>query len=81
MTPNRHCLFALPGYKLASLLRFHSGEIIPGPVMLDTVHINAVEMKTHLVWRTIYPVNAGLRAVEIRAKDSYDADVRVETEG
>lgn len=70
MTKGRRVVFALPAFQLASLMRFDSGAVIPGPVMLDTVHINAITMCVHLVWRTIYPVNAGLRAFEIRAKDS-----------
>lgn len=69
LTVERKTVFALPGFQLASLLRFESGAVIPSPVMLDTIDIDAIKMKVHLTWRTVYPVNAGLRALEIRAKD------------
>ncbi len=76
LSPDRRLVFALPGLELASLMRFDSGAVIPGPVMLDTIHIDAIEMRVHFVWRTVYPLNCGLRAFEIRAKDAKAALMR-----
>ena len=69
LTEERKTVFQLPNYQLGSLMRFENGEILPGPVLLDTVHIDAMEARVYLTWRTVYPVNVPLRALEIRAKD------------
>jgi len=70
LTPAGQLVFGLPGFQLASVLRFHNGAVLPAPVLLDTVHIDLIQLRVHLVWRTVYPVKAGLRALEIRARDA-----------
>ena len=69
LTPERRTTFQLPNYQLGSLMRFESGELLPGPVLLDTVHIDTFAERVYLTWRTVYPVGVPLRALEIRAKD------------
>ena len=70
LTKERRTVFALPGFQLATIMRFESGEIVPGPVMLDTVHVDAANGRMHLTWRTVYPVDPPLRVLEVRVKDS-----------
>ena len=70
LTPERRTTFALPGFQLASIMRFESGEILPGPVMLDTIHVDATTYLVYLTWRTVYPVSPPLRVLEVRVKDS-----------
>ena len=69
LTPERKTTFQLPDYQLGSLMRLESGEILPGPVFLDTVHIDTFEERVYLTWRTVYPTHVPIRALEIRAKD------------
>lgn len=71
LTDERRTVFALPGYQLATILRFENGEILPGPVMLDTVNIDAVQQIMHLTWRSVYPVDPAVRVLEVRVKDTY----------
>jgi hypothetical protein len=70
LTKERRTVFALPGFQLATIMRFESGEIVPGPVMLDTVHVNAIQQTVHLTWRSVYPVDPPLRVLEVRVKAS-----------
>ena len=69
LTPSRKTTFQLPNYQLGSLMRFETGELLPGPVLLDTVHIDTFDERVYLTWRTVYPIGVPLRALEIRAKD------------
>jgi len=64
-------VFGLPGIDLASLLRYQSGEMVPGPMPLDTIHIDCLKRKVYLTWRGVYPVHMPLRVLEIRAKSRF----------
>jgi hypothetical protein len=69
LTEERKTIFALPGFQLATIMRFESGEIVPGPMMLDTVYIDATRHVLHLTWRSVYPVDPPVRVLEVRVKD------------
>lgn len=69
MTPNRRHSFALPGIRLSTLMRFHSGAIAPGPAFLDTIHLDLPEQKAHLTWRAIFPADGELRVLEMRSQE------------
>lgn len=72
LTPERTTTFQLPNIQLGCLMRFESGEILPGPVLLDTVHIDTFSQRVFLTWRTVYPVTVPMRALEIRAREAND---------
>lgn len=76
LTAERRTVFGLPGLELGTIMRFESGEILPGPVKLDTVHIDATQMLVHLTWRSVFPVSVPMRVLEVRARDAYATPVR-----
>lgn len=61
--------FQLPAIALGTLMRFESGELLPGPVLLDTVTIDVEERKVYLTWRAVYPANDAIRVLEVRATE------------
>lgn len=69
LTPDRKTTFQLPNFQLGSLMRFEKGELLPGPVLLDTVHIDTFSERVYLTWRTVYPTTVPMRVLEIRARD------------
>lgn len=68
LTPRGELSFQLPSFQLASLFRFEDGRIIPGPINLDTIHVDVPENRAYLTWRGVVPVQPPLRALEIRMK-------------
>lgn len=64
----------LPGFELALLLRWEDGRIAPAPVVLDTIHIDAEQLRVYLTWRGIFPVNRPLRVVEVRMRTPADRE-------
>ncbi|WP_295436994.1 DUF2169 domain-containing protein [uncultured Thiodictyon sp.] len=62
----------LPGFELALLLRWEDGRIAPAPVVLDTIHIDAEQLRVYLTWRGIFPVNRPLRVLEVRMRTPAD---------
>lgn len=68
LTPNHSLTFQLPRFELATLLRFQDGRVLPGPIVLDTVHIDLPASKVYLTWRGVMPVNVPLRVLEVRMK-------------
>ena len=73
LTKDRRTLFGLLGFQLATIMRFESGEILPGPVMLDTIHVDAEKMLVHLTWRTVYPIDPSVRVLEVRVRDGFES--------
>ncbi|MCA9051959.1 MAG: DUF2169 domain-containing protein, partial [Planctomycetaceae bacterium] len=71
LTPEHNTVFQLPGFELATLLRFEDGNMVPGPIHLDTVHIDAEQTRVYLTWRGVFPVNLPLRVLEVRGKDAF----------
>lgn len=65
--------FRLPGFELATVMRFEDGRIIPGPIQLDTIHIDTPGRRVYLTWRGVFPKSVPLRALEVRmrAPDCY----------
>lgn len=59
-------VFGLPNFQLATLLRFEDGRVLPGPIHLDTIHIDMLERRVYLNWRGVFPVNVPLRVLEVR---------------
>ncbi len=68
LTPSHHLSFALPQFELATLLRFEDGRVLPGPIVLDTVHIDLIINRVYLTWRGVLPVNVPIRVLEVRMK-------------
>lgn len=68
LNPVRELDFELPHFELATLLRFEDGRVIPGPIVLDTIHIDAIQELVFLTWRGVFPVNVPLRVLEVRMK-------------
>ena len=68
LAKDRDLVFGLPGFELASLMRYVSGEVIPGPMFLDTIHIDCTRYRVYLTWRGVYPIGMPIRVLEIRAK-------------
>lgn len=64
--------FQLPSFELATLLRFEDGRVIPGPVNLDTIHVEVPDNRVYLCWRGVFPVNVTLRVLEVRMKAPQD---------
>ncbi|MEL6612519.1 MAG: DUF2169 domain-containing protein, partial [Bacteroidota bacterium] len=60
--------FQLPGFELATLLRFASGELVPAPLHLDSVHVDVPSSRAFLTWRGMYPLHAPLRVLEVRMR-------------
>lgn len=71
--------FGLPGIDLASLMRYRSGEMVPGPMPLDTIHIDCLNRKVHLIWRGVFPTHIPLRVLEIRAKSRFQRSAAAST--
>jgi len=67
LSQDQYLTFQLPGFELGTLMRFESGELLPGPVLLDSVHIDVPESRVYLTWRSVFPVNIPLRVLEVRA--------------
>lgn len=72
LTPSRSLTFQLPRFELATLLRFEDGRVLPGPIVLDTVHIDLLINRVFLTWRGVIPVNVPLRVLEVRMKAPED---------
>ncbi len=72
LSPNRSLSFQLPKFELATLLRFEDGRVIPGPIVLDTIHIDLLRDRVFLTWRGVIPVNVPLRVLEVRMKAPED---------
>ncbi len=72
LTPNGSLSFQLPCFELATLLRFEDGRVLPGPIVLDTVHIDLSINRVFLTWRGVVPVNVPLRVLEVRMKAPED---------
>lgn len=68
LTPNHSLSFQLPRFELATLLRFEDGRVLPGPIVLDTIHIDLPIHRVFLTWRGVIPVNVPLRVLEVRMK-------------
>ncbi len=68
LTPERLLEFELPHFKLAMLLRFEDGRLVPAPINLDTVQIDTITNRAFLTWRGVFPLGAPLRVLEIRMK-------------
>lgn len=66
LSPTPELNFTLPGYTLGLLMRCEDGQMVPLPVVLDTIHIEAPEMKAYLTWRGIFPLGNPIRALEVR---------------
>ncbi len=66
LSESRQLSFQLPCFQLASLFRFEDGRIIPGPINLDTIHVDVPESRAYLTWRGVVPVQPPIRALEIR---------------
>ena len=64
--------FQLPHFELATLLRFEDGRVMPGPIHLDTVHIDLLANRVFLTWRGVLPVNVPLRVLEVRMRAPQD---------
>ena len=67
MHPDGDLAFALPGHYVYALFRYTSGVMMPFPMMLDTVTIDADEGEVALVWRITAPLAPDVRVVEIGA--------------
>ena len=72
LTREGKLVFGLPKFKLATLLRFEDGRVIPGPIHLDTVHIDVPKNRVYLIWRGVFPVNIPMRVLEVRMKAPQD---------
>ncbi len=64
--------FTLPGYNLGLLARYENGVMLPLPANLDTIHLEPDNMKAHLTWRGIFPIDTPLRVLELRMKTPAD---------
>ncbi|MFN9435954.1 MAG: DUF2169 domain-containing protein [Planctomycetota bacterium] len=80
LTPGRSLTFQLPRFELATLLRFEDGRVIPGPIVLDTIHIDLLINRVFLTWRGVIPVNVPLRVLEVRMKAPEDVIHRPEAQ-
>ena len=58
--------FKLPDYILAMLQRFEDGQLVPSPLLLDTVQIDLPQNKVNLVWRGRYSIDHPIRVLEAR---------------
>jgi hypothetical protein len=76
LSPNGMLKFGLPQFELATLLRFESGQMFPGPVVLDTIHVEVPESRAYLTWRGIYPLSPPLRVLEVHVKAPHDVTSR-----
>ena len=72
LTPGRSLSFQLPQFELATLLRFEDGRVLPGPIVLDTIHIDWLMNRVFLTWRGVIPINVPLRVLEVRMKAPED---------
>ena len=68
LTPSGKLSFKLPDYLVAMLFRFEDGQIVPGPMQLDSLHIDVPKMRAYLVWRGIYPLGKPMRVLEARMR-------------
>lgn len=68
LTPEGLCEFRLPAYQVAMLFRFEDGQIVPGPLNLDSVHLNVPKRQVYLTWRGIYPLSKPMRVLEARLR-------------
>jgi hypothetical protein len=66
LTPEGSLRFYLPGYKLGILLRYKDGSMAVARVLLDTVFLDAPEMKAYLTWRSVMPKGKPIRVIESR---------------
>ncbi len=76
LTPHRRLRIQLPGYELATLSRFEDGTLAPGPVFLDTIHVETLQRRVFLTWRAVFPVHIPLRVLEVRAQTSESVSQR-----
>ena len=76
LTPSGDCAFELPHFTLATLLRFEDGRLVPGPIVLDTVHLDLTEARAYLTWRGLLPVDIPLRVLEVRMDAPADVIAR-----
>ena len=76
LSRERQLVFGLPGFDLATLFRFESGNLVPGPVVLDTVHIDVPRNLVFLTWRGVIPLNVPMRALEVRVKSRFEQPVQ-----
>lgn len=66
LSEGRQLTFALPNVQLITIIGFDDGRVIPGPVQLDTIHLQVEERKAWLEWRGIFPTQIPVRAIEVR---------------
>lgn len=71
--------FRLPGFELAQLLRFEDGQIVPAPIVLDSIHLEVEESRAYLTWRGIFPLTKPLRVLEVRMRTPQDSTRRAES--
>ena len=58
--------FTLPKYVMMILIRYQDGQMIPAPMILDTVLINVPENQAHLTWRVPFGKEKPIRVIEAR---------------
>jgi hypothetical protein len=57
---------ALPGHRALTLLRLESGALLPLPMEIDTLIVDAESLRVELVWRTAFPRALDVRVAEAR---------------
>lgn len=58
--------FSLPGHDVFALLRHENGVVLPLPMQLDTISIDADALEVCLVWRLALGAEPALRVLEAR---------------
>jgi hypothetical protein len=66
LTPQGELSFGLPGIQMIHVIQFEDGRLIPAPINLDTIHVDAEARKVFLEWRGIYPLHIPVKLMEIR---------------
>lgn len=65
-TLSGHLIARLPGHRAVTALRLANGAIFPVQMPLDTIVIDAEQMRVSLTWRAIFPLTPEVRVCEAR---------------
>lgn len=65
-SPAGEIRFSLPGHEAFVLLRMDDGLLIPHPMNLDTLHVDADNLEVTACWRFLLPVDVPVRVIEAR---------------
>ena len=57
---------SLPGHRALTLLRLTSGVLIPLPMEIDTLVVDAEALQVEVVWRVSFPAAMDVRVAEAR---------------